>query len=90
LAKEPRLLVRVIAGFTLLQASKLGWDTSLTVVPRPPTYNPSRMSFDVPYEELQVGRDWHGHYWRLEIPKPRSDNRSKMSDETEAFILFNI
>ena len=46
------------------------------------------MSFDVPYEELQVGRDWHGHYWRLEMPKPRSDEPSKMSDETEAFILF--
>jgi hypothetical protein len=88
-AKEPHLLIRVIAGFALLDVSKLGWDTSLAVVPRLPTCNnSSRMSFDVPYGELEVSHDWYGHYWRLEMPKPRSDEPSKMSDETEAFILF--
>jgi hypothetical protein len=46
------------------------------------------MSFDVPYGELAAGRDWHRHYWRLEMPKPRADEPSEMSDETEAFNLF--
>ena len=88
-AKEPHLLIRVIAGLALLDISKLGWDTSLAVVPRLPTCNnSSRMSFDVPYGELDVSHDWYGHYWRLEMPKPRSDEPSKMSDDTEAFILF--
>lgn len=86
--QEPHLLVHVIAGFALFEACKLGWDTSLTVVPRPLTDYPSRMSFEVPFGELEVGGDWHDHYWRLEMPKPRSDEPSKMSHETEAFILF--
>jgi hypothetical protein len=54
LEQEPHLLVRVIAGFALFEAWKLGWDTSLTVVPRPPTDYPSRISFEVPYGELTV------------------------------------
>ena len=88
LSKEPHLLVRVIASLALFEASKLGWDTSLTVVPRLPIINPSRMSFEVPYGELEIGLDWHGHYWRLEMPKPRADEPSIMSHQTEAFILF--
>jgi hypothetical protein len=88
LEQEPHLFVRVIAGFALFEACKLGWDTSLTVVPRPPTDYPSCMFFEVPYNELEVVGDWHDHYWRLEMPKPRSDETSKMSHETEAFVLF--
>jgi hypothetical protein len=88
--KVPHLLVCVIAGFDLFEACKLGWDTSLTVVPRSPTDSLSCMSFDVPYGELEVRNVWYGHNWRLKMPKPRADEPSKMSYETEAFILFQL
>jgi hypothetical protein len=58
------------------------------VIPRAPTDKAPLMSFEVPCEELEVGHDWHDHYWRLEMPKPRVDDPSKMSNEIEAFILF--
>jgi len=80
--------MRVIASFALFEPSKVGWDTSLKVVPRQPNNMVSRMSFEVPYEELNVGHDWHCHYWGVEMPKPRVNEPSKMSNETEAFILF--
>ena len=46
------------------------------------------MSFNVPYEELEAGHDWHDHYWRLEMPKPWANDPSQMSNQTEAFILL--
>ena len=60
----------------------------MTVAPRQLTNHTPCMSFEVPYEELKVGHDWHDHYWRVQLPKPRHNEPFKMLDETEAFILF--
>ena len=60
------------------------------VVPRPPTNEAPRMSFKVPFEELNFGHDWQDHYWRIEVPKPRVDElfKLKMPNGTESFVHF--
>ena len=84
LNKGPLILIPVTAGFTLFEASKLGWDISLrATVLRSPTDNPSWMSFEVLYKVLEVGQDWYDHYWQLEMPTP-----PEMSQETEMFTLY--
>lgn len=60
----------------------------MTVVPRQSTNQAPRMSFEVPPTELEVGHDWHNHLWRVEMPKPLVNEPLKMSNDTEAFILF--
>ena len=59
------LLICIVARFALYKPFELGWDTSLMVIPQALTDKAPLMSFDVPYEELDVGHDWHNHYWRL-------------------------
>lgn len=86
--KEPELLIRVIAGFAMFKLTKLGWDTSMTVVPRQLTNQAPRMSFEVPPAELEVGQYWHNHLWRVEMPKPLANEPLKMSNDTEAFVFF--
>ena len=58
------------------------------VIPRALADKAPLMSFEVPYEELEVGHDWCDHYLPLEMPKPKVDDPLQMSNETEAFILF--
>jgi Fungal protein kinase len=88
LLKQPEFLIRVIAGCALFKPSKLGWDTTMMIVLRQLSNKVPCMSFEVPYNELKVGHDWNNHYWRVEMLKPRVDEPSNMSEEMEAFILF--
>jgi hypothetical protein len=88
LLKRPGLFRCVVTRFALSKPSELGWDTSLMAIPRALTDKAPPMSFNVPYEELDVGHDWHYHYWWFEMSKPQVDDPSQRSNETESFILF--
>jgi hypothetical protein len=82
------MLIRVIAGIATLPPSQLGWDTTLTALPKPPlgTASPtdtSLLSFKIPYK---IKPD--DYYWQLDMPKPREDDPFKMSDGVETFVLY--
>jgi len=85
------MLIRVIVGIATLPPSKLGWDTTLKVFPKPkpqletasPTNSDRTSSFEIPYKS-----ELDDHYWQLDMPKPREDDPFQMSDDVEKFVLY--
>lgn len=74
-----------MAGFSLLDVSKLGWDTTMNAFPRrgKDTWKPC-LSFELPFTQLA---DWKDHYWRVEMTMP-SYSLMAQPQKTCAFILF--
>lgn len=85
------MLIRVIVGIATLPPSKLGWDTTLKVFPKPKPQletassadSDKTLSFKVPYKSKL-----DDHYWQLDMPKPRDEDPFQMSDAVETFILY--
>ncbi|THH10375.1 hypothetical protein EW146_g8388 [Bondarzewia mesenterica] len=88
LHQDPKSLIRLIAGIQTLPLSRLGWDPTMRLV--------SSAVFE---ENLTPSRQWSfmvkdydpkatNYYWIVDMPKPRDDDRMKMSDTAvETFVL---
>ena len=86
------MFIRVIIGIMTSSPERLGYDTSLTLVPMMRQYgeamirNPDSLrSYTVEWNKAQ-----EEHYWLLEMPKPKQGAEYGVMDdtETEKFVLY--
>ena len=84
LTQDRRSLVHLIAGFSLIDIDRLGWDTTMTVVHKSMKGNPL-LSYEIQFQD-DGHLQWYSEYfWRMVVHGIQPDGNVK----EEAFILFH-
>ncbi|THH13566.1 hypothetical protein EW146_g6674 [Bondarzewia mesenterica] len=88
LHQDPKSLIRLIAGIQTLPLSRLGWDPTMKLVASAAFEENSTPSRQWSFMVKDYDPKANNYYWIVDMPKPRDDDRMKMSETAiETFVL---